>query len=94
MKNSELLERNYSNHLLTRLEQQRLFLLERDVVRMPCPNCDHRFNLFEGLGIEIDDYDYSKIHTSDAHCPKCRESIRSEIPLMGLSGWFWAKNNP
>ena len=93
MKNSKLLV--YKNReLLGHLDKQRQFILQMHSYPMPCPNCGTRQNVFEGIGVDIDDYraDGKTVNDKKAHCISCKRELEYVVPLFKTSpgGWKWA----
>jgi hypothetical protein len=88
MKNSEL--RDYSpKNLLSGIDQQRQLILREYSVQQPCPNCTTRQNVFEGLGIDIDDYDTNAGGEKAATCTGCGRQLVLVVPFMKMAGPHW-----
>jgi hypothetical protein len=89
MRNSQLLVYSGSSALLTAIERQRVFLLRTMCEAKACPNCGTHVNIFDAMGLDVDDYDFAN-PTADTTktCPGCGRELRDYLPL--ISGWFWA----
>jgi hypothetical protein len=89
MKNSEIL--NAPKSLLGAVEQQRKFILQMQGQKMPCPNCGHCLNVFEALGVELDDYDTGSTTDGKTACTSCKRALRYAVPVFVVGPpWHWA----
>lgn len=89
MKNSELLK--VPPHLLTGLQRQERFLVGIHVQQRPCPNCGNLMNFYEGLGVDIDDYDYREPVKERFECTRCYRELVEVVPFVSVEGppWYW-----
>lgn len=90
-KNSELLAAP-NNALLSGLDKQRRFILQRHSVQMPCPNCGTKQNVFEATGVAIDDYDTDAGGEKIGTCIGCKRGLEHVIPFVVAAGpgWQWS----
>lgn len=99
MKNSELFK--VDPKLLGSLDRQRRYLVEMFAYPVPCPNqgCRKPVNVFEAMGIDIDDYDFTGRDydlTQTYKCPHCHYALRKVVPLFKVSepGHHWEIAEP
>jgi len=101
MKNSELL--NTEPELLGSIDRQKRFLVSAFSYPLPCPNqgCGKPVNVFEAMGIDIDDYVFSGPNSSyNQHqkyeCPHCHYKLRKIVPIFKLNepGHHWVIDEP
>jgi hypothetical protein len=89
MKNSELLTINHMS--LSPIEKQHRYVLRCLVQKNACPSCGHLLNFFEGVGIDIDDWE-DKLGTEFCRCTVCKRELVYTVPLLatnGNGGWHW-----
>lgn len=97
MKNSELLDRDPK--LLGVLDRQRRYILRMHSFQAHCPNpgCRQPVNVFEAMGIDIDDYDVSDYNPGQKYkCPHCHYALAKIVPLImpNDGGYYWELNEP
>jgi len=90
MKNSEL--RDYEPaKLLTSIERQKKLILQEYSVQQGCPNCGHKLNIFEALGIDIDDYNTGDVYEGRTECTACHRELKMVVPFISMgTHWHWS----
>jgi hypothetical protein len=97
MKNSALL--TTPAELLTSIERQRQYLVKEYVAPVPCPNsgCNQPVNVFDALGINVDDYDFRVYDRNPPYkCPHCGYKLAMVVPLFmtATPGHHWKIDEP
>jgi hypothetical protein len=88
VKNSELV--TAPNKLLGAIEQQKQHILRINSVRMPCPNCGHKLNVFEAMNVSIDDYETGALLEANTHCTACKRKLCYTVPIVSAGNpWHW-----
>ena len=85
-KEARLVELKENLEQLTNLENQELYILNRNCYGMPCPVCDRRVSKFEGALFGDDST------SPDHQCPHCSIELRFCVPFIvqpGSPGWHW-----
>ena len=88
MKNSELIR---PNSIDRDCQAEKIHSANaRESVKMPCPNCGHEQNVYDALGITIDDYNTNRIIDSPMHCVNCKRELKYAVPFIAIgNSWHW-----
>lgn len=90
--NTELLHAN--KDFLSSIDKQRQFILQRLTQPNGCPSCGQMQNYFQGMGIDIDDYqDTTEEPIATCINGKCGRQLEYVVPLFasgGNGGWKWS----
>lgn len=83
-------------NLLTTVDRQQKFLLERALVPRECihPDCDHQLSQLDACEQGIDGYQLGSASVDNTfRCPGCGTPLAVVVPFIaGLGpGWHWGK---
>lgn len=90
MTNTQLLK-CHQKGLLTSIESQRRFLLEKALAPHTCPNCGTSVSKIEASNIELDGFPVGEAADSGYVCTHCKAELHWCVSLFGGDFWMLEK---
>ena len=87
MTNQELL--HASPESLNSTDRQRQFVLQTELVPVPCPACGKPSDAIAAMGITVNEYSFG-LAERDYRCFHCQAELEKVVPFIAVGpGWHW-----